>query len=99
MKNSQGKAAFAYERPIYVYPYYLENSPRTFDNIFSVDLLMNLGRRYFMISIYTEGFGISNLEGVDKINSTAEFADYLETVHPFYDCKLERHNQDDDSQK
>lgn len=38
-----------------------------------------------MISIWNKGFRNSNLERVGKVNSTEEFADYLESVHPYFD--------------
>ena len=38
-----------------------------------------------MISIWLRGFRNSNLDRVDKVNSTEELADYLESVHPYFD--------------
>ena len=38
-----------------------------------------------MISIWNRGFRNSNLDRVKNVNSTEEFADYLQSVHPYFD--------------
>lgn len=39
LKNSAGSPAFSFERPIYMFPYYLSNATETFDNLEKADLL------------------------------------------------------------
>jgi len=69
--KKNGEPAYAYHRPIY---YYMNKNDE-------IDILMNLGRRYFLFYL-----NASLIDGFDNFtNDEAILADYLENIHPFYD--------------
>jgi hypothetical protein len=84
LRKGDGEPAFAYGRPIYIYFYPADSEMSEF-----VDILINLGRRYFTLAL-RKNLGNQTVEDdddVDEMKRRAEIADYLETIHPFYDCK------------
>lgn len=85
LRKADGQPALAYGRPIYMYSYPADNQYSEL-----VDILMNFGRRYFMFSM-PKDFRNETIEDDDYFfNSTSlgeNISDYLEKVHPFYDCK------------
>ncbi|CAJ1934567.1 unnamed protein product [Cylindrotheca closterium] len=75
--NRNGEPAFAFGRPIYIF------------NAHNVtDVLMNFGRRYFMFSL-KKGL-VPSLQGkdlatIDELEERAIIAEYLESIHPYFD--------------
>jgi hypothetical protein len=90
LRNSNQEPTFSYSRPIYAYFDYCCGE---------IDVLMNLGRRYFMFTVDASKLDIPGVTGVvdfdnddidhfDDPNMTVKIGDYLQGIHPFYDCRL-----------
>eukprot|EP00980_Cylindrotheca_fusiformis_P030556 scaffold25026_cov142-Cylindrotheca_fusiformis.AAC.2 len=79
MRKWDGQPAFKYSRPIYAYFH-----PPDSEHSDYVDILMNLGRRYFVFSMLRNFRNEGEAEG-NETRIGRDIAEYLETVHPYYD--------------
>jgi hypothetical protein len=84
LRNSDHKPTFSYSRPIYAYFGHCCGE---------IDVLMNLGRRYFMFTFNASRLDIAgvtddDIDYFDDPNVAGKIGDYLQGIHPFYDCRL-----------